>query len=84
MSDDFERAVLFSFDQSGAVEGPLRSRAATYLEGLRASPDVWRPCAQRFVTTAHAEVQFWCLQTLHLVRTAPPHAAPRVATVRCA
>jgi hypothetical protein len=81
MADDFERAVLYSFDQSGAVAPALRARAAEYLDGLRASPGVWRPCAERFTSTPHAEVQFWCLQTLHAVRC---RASSRLAARRAA
>jgi hypothetical protein len=81
MCDDFERAVLLSFDaQRGAADVALRGRAEAYLATLRASPGVWRPCAERFGSTAHAEVQFWCLQTLHAVRA----RGARVRDVACA
>lgn len=69
MADEFEQAVLCSFDQSGVVDAALRRRAEAYLTGLRASAGVWRPCAERFAATSHVEVQFWCLQTLLTVRT---------------
>ena len=36
MADDFEKAVLYSFDQSGAVAPDLRDRATSYLQGLQA------------------------------------------------
>jgi hypothetical protein len=82
MSDDFERAVLLSFDARGGVDGATRVRAEEYLSSLRASPGVWRPCAERFANTAHREVQFWCLQTLHAVRDAARECARAWLCVR--
>ena len=70
MSDDFEKAVLFSFDQSGGVEPALRAQAEVYLSQLKASPDCWRLCLARFDASPFVEVRFWCLQALHeVVRT---------------
>lgn len=65
MSDDLERAVLFSCDSSGAVDDALRARAAAYLAGAQKAPGAWREAVERFAAAAYAEVRFWCLQTLH-------------------
>lgn len=45
-----------------------QERATAYLNGLKASPEGWKFCVERFSPTPHPEVKFWCLQTLHEVR----------------
>lgn len=45
----------------------VQERAQTYCASIKASPDSWRLCAERFTTTAYVEVKFWCLQALHEV-----------------
>jgi exportin-T len=82
MSDDFEKAVLFSFDQSGNVGAELRQQAQALLAAAAASPDAWQLCLARLEASGYAEVKFWCLQTLtELVRSpgystlAPPARA---------
>lgn len=72
--DDFEKAVLFTFDQSGSVGPELRAQAEQYCAQARAqAPAVlWRACVERVATTQLPEVQFWCLQALEeLIRQAP-------------
>ena len=64
MSDDFEKAVLFSFDQTGRVDGGIKAQAQSYLQAARASPDCWQLCLQRFESSQYLEVRFWCAQTL--------------------
>jgi exportin-T len=44
-----------------------QEQATAYLNGLKQSPEGWRFCIDRFSATQHAEVKFWCLQTLHEV-----------------
>ncbi|KAG7675140.1 hypothetical protein Ndes2526B_g07998 [Nannochloris sp. 'desiccata'] len=65
MSDDFEKAVLFTFDQTGGVSPELRAQAQAMLQTAVASPDAWQLCVSRLETSGYAEVKFWCLQTLH-------------------
>lgn len=65
--DDFEKAILFSFDQSGAVDAQLKERAIAYCNQAKQQPQPWRLCLQRLVSSQYAEVQFWCLQTLEEV-----------------
>ncbi len=46
----------------------LQERTQAYCAEVKASPDCWRLCADRFATTGYVEVKFWCLQALHEVR----------------
>eukprot|EP00798_Chlamydomonas_sp_ICE-L_P025196 gene25196-10836_t len=73
MSDDFERAVLLTFNFSGAVEPKLKELATSYVNDIKQSPECWRLCAERFSPATYPEVKFWCLQTLHeIIRTSYP------------
>eukprot|EP00850_Spirogloea_muscicola_P015251 SM000115S23930 [mRNA] locus=s115:316090:322671:+ [translate_table: standard] len=65
--DDFEKAILFSFDQSGAVGAELRAQAQAYCEQAKQSRDIWRLCLERLAISRFSEVQFWCLQVLDAV-----------------
>ncbi|PSC72015.1 exportin-T isoform X1 [Micractinium conductrix] len=62
--DDFEKAILLSFDQSGDVGAGIKAQAEAYLAAARASPDAWRICLDRFQSSGYAEVRFWCAQAL--------------------
>lgn len=73
MSDDLEKAVLFSFDQSGGVSPDLRAQARALLQGVEASPEVWQLCLARLESSSYAEVKFWCLQTLTRVIHGPQY-----------
>ena len=46
----------------------LQERTQAYCAEVKASPDCWRLCADRFASTGYVEVKFWCLQALHEVR----------------
>lgn len=88
MADDFEKAILFSFDQSGRVDPAVKAQAEAYLAQARASPEAWQLCLARFESSAYAEVRFWCAQTLgalarHSHAALPPagRAALRAALV---
>ncbi|GBF91404.1 exportin [Raphidocelis subcapitata] len=61
---DVEGAIQIVFGQTG---GDLRERATAYLNQLKASPEGWKFCVERFSATPYPEVKFWCLQTLHEV-----------------
>ncbi|MEW5306130.1 MAG: hypothetical protein WDW36_008620 [Sanguina aurantia] len=68
MADDFERAVLICFNLGlGNVDARLKDQAGSFLVEVKASPDVWRLCTERFSVTQYSEVKFWCLQTLNEV-----------------
>ena len=66
MADDFERAVLFSFNNinNNNNTNEERTRALQQLEQFVLSPDAWKVCVERFETSSSSEVKFWCLQTL--------------------
>mmetsp|Transcript_5354 Transcript_5354/g.11718 ORF Transcript_5354/g.11718 Transcript_5354/m.11718 type:complete len:1077 (-) Transcript_5354:655-3885(-) len=68
--DDWERAVLITFNFTGAVDAALKERAAQFVDSIKKSPECWKLCIERFSGTPYPEVKFWCLQTLHeIVRT---------------
>ncbi|XP_057842753.2 exportin-T isoform X2 [Cryptomeria japonica] len=62
--DDFERAIIISFDQSGAIGPELKAQAAAYCERIKQESIISQVCLERFGASNYAEVQFWCLQTL--------------------
>lgn len=79
MADDFEKAILFTFDQSGGVPAEVKAQSEALLAQARASPDCWRLCLQRFQASGYVEVRFWCAQTLgalarHSYPSLPPEA----------
>ncbi|KAJ7566188.1 hypothetical protein O6H91_02G091900 [Diphasiastrum complanatum] len=65
--DDFEKAIYFSFDQSGAVDENLRAQAMAYCEQVKRSPSILHFCLEKYRASKYAEVQFWCFQTLEEV-----------------
>lgn len=65
--DDLEKAILISFDETGAVDHVLKSQAVSYCQQTKDSHDVHRICIERLSYTKFVQVQFWCLQTLHEV-----------------
>ncbi|KAK9812733.1 hypothetical protein WJX72_002830 [[Myrmecia] bisecta] len=62
--DDFEKAILFNFDQSGRVSRDLKEQAQAYCNEVKRSDKSWRLYAERFSVTAYVEVKFFCLQAL--------------------
>lgn len=75
MSDDFEKAVLFTFDQTGGVSPELRAQAQAMLQSAVASPEAWQLSLSHLETSGYAEVRFWCLQTLHSLARSPAYTA---------
>ncbi|KAL3700068.1 hypothetical protein R1sor_018090 [Riccia sorocarpa] len=65
--DDFEKAIFFSFDQSGAVDAQLRAQARAYCDQAKLSPTIWQACLEKYRVSQYPEVQFWCLQALEEV-----------------
>lgn len=65
--DDFEKAIFFSFDQSGAVSAALKAQATAYCDQAKQTPNICQACLEKFRLSQYAEVQFWCLQTLEEV-----------------
>lgn len=67
MADDFERALVITFDYTSAVDAQLKARAVSFIAEVKKNPDVWRLAIERFNISTHLEIRFWCLQTLHEV-----------------
>lgn len=65
--DDFEKAILFGFDQTGAVSAQLKVQAAAYCEQAKQAPNICQACVEKFRFSQYPEVQFWCLKTLEEV-----------------
>ncbi|TXG68329.1 hypothetical protein EZV62_003264 [Acer yangbiense] len=65
--DDLEKAILFSFDESGAVDSVLKSQAVNYCQQFKENPSICTVCIEKLCYCKLVQVQFWCLQTLHEV-----------------
>ncbi len=70
MADDLERAILFTFDQTGRVDAQLKAKAVNYCDEVIQNPACLALCIERFGSSSYMEVRFWCLQTLHEVGAA--------------
>ncbi|MCO5598110.1 hypothetical protein L7F22_052201 [Adiantum nelumboides] len=62
--DDFEKAIIISFDQSGGVDAQLRAQAMAFCQSVKQSPNILQLCFDKLRKTQFAEVQFWSLQTI--------------------
>lgn len=60
--DDFERAIRVIFAQDPSITPAVREQATSYCDSIKARPDGWRFCWDRFAQTDSLEVKFWCLQ----------------------
>ncbi|CAJ1374295.1 unnamed protein product [Effrenium voratum] len=58
--DDFERAIRVIFTQDPSIG----AAANAYCDGIKARPDGWRICWDRFSQTDALEVKFWCAQVI--------------------
>ena len=67
MADDLERAILFTFDQTGRVDAQLKAKAVSYCDEVSQNPACLALCIERYGSSSYMEVRFWCLQTLHEV-----------------
>lgn len=65
--DDLEKAILISFDESGAVDSVLKSQAVAYCQQVKETPSSCSICIEKLWFCKLVQVQFWCLQTLHEV-----------------
>ncbi|XP_048129903.1 exportin-T [Rhodamnia argentea] len=63
--DDLERAIIVSFDQTGAVDSVLKSQAINFCQQIKDAPTICRLCVEKLRFCQIVQVQFWCLQTLH-------------------
>ncbi|KAH9665209.1 exportin-T [Citrus sinensis] len=62
--DDLEKAILFSFDESGAIDSMLKSQAVNFCQQIKETPSICRICIEKLSLCNIVQVQFWCLQTL--------------------
>jgi len=65
MSDDFEKAILFVFDQTGSIDPSLKLQAQNILISAQSSPEFLSVCLSKLESCPFVEVKFWCLQALH-------------------
>ncbi|XP_058193799.1 exportin-T isoform X2 [Rhododendron vialii] len=65
--DDLEKAILISFDESGAIDSVLKSQAVAYSQQIKETASICSICIERLRVCNIVQVQFWCLQTLHEV-----------------
>lgn len=63
--DDLERAILISFDESGAVDSVLKSQAVAFCQQIKETPTICSICIEKLCYCNLVQVQFWCLQCLH-------------------
>ncbi|KAJ0007010.1 hypothetical protein Pint_29154 [Pistacia integerrima] len=63
--DDLEKAIRFSFDESGAVDSALKSQAVSFCQQIKGTPLICTICIEKLYFCKLVEVQFWCLQTLY-------------------
>ncbi|KAL7140384.1 hypothetical protein ABFS83_09G117300 [Erythranthe nasuta] len=65
--DDLEKAILISFDESGAVNSGLKEQAVAFIQQIKENPSVCSICIEKLCFSKLVQVQFWCLQCLHEV-----------------
>ncbi|KAK4413751.1 Exportin-T [Sesamum alatum] len=65
--DDLEKAIVISFDESGAVDSVLKSQAVAFVQQIKETPSVCSICIEKLCFCKLVQVQFWCLQCLHEV-----------------
>ncbi|XP_057978203.1 exportin-T [Malania oleifera] len=63
--DDLEKAILISFDESGAIDSELKSQAVAFCQQIKETPSICSLCIERLCFSKLVQVQFWCLQSLH-------------------
>uniref|UniRef100_A0A2P2LEG5 Exportin-T n=1 Tax=Rhizophora mucronata TaxID=61149 RepID=A0A2P2LEG5_RHIMU len=67
--DDLEKAIIISFDESGASDSSLKSQAVSFCQQIKETPVIISVCIEKLWFCKLVQVQFWCLQTLHEVIT---------------
>ncbi|XVE51860.1 hypothetical protein DITRI_Ditri02bG0075000 [Diplodiscus trichospermus] len=65
--DDVEKAIVISFDESGAIDSELKSQAVNFCQQIKETPSICSLCIEKLCFCKLVQVQFWCLQTLHEV-----------------
>lgn len=65
--DDLEKAILISFEESGAVNSVLKSQAVAFCQHIKETPSICSVCIEGLCHSNLVQVQFWCLQCLQEV-----------------
>ncbi|XVF25223.1 hypothetical protein REPUB_Repub13aG0194600 [Reevesia pubescens] len=65
--DDVEKAILISFDESGAIDSELKSQAVNFCQQIKETPSICSLIIEKLCFCKLVQVQFWCLQSLHEV-----------------
>ncbi|MBA0695621.1 hypothetical protein Goari_002234, partial [Gossypium aridum] len=65
--DDVEKAILISFDESGAIDSELKLQAVNFCQKIKETPSICSLCIEKLCFCKLVQVQFWCLQALHEV-----------------
>ncbi|XP_030969328.1 exportin-T [Quercus lobata] len=66
--DDLEKAILILFDEwGGPIDEGLKKQAKDYCDENKEKPLICSVCIEKLCFSNSAQVQFWCLQTLHEV-----------------
>ncbi|VFQ67039.1 unnamed protein product [Cuscuta campestris] len=63
--DNLEKAIVISFDETGSVDGLLKSQAIAFCQQMKESPSICSICIDCLCFSKIVQVQFWCLQCLH-------------------
>ncbi|CAH9088624.1 unnamed protein product [Cuscuta europaea] len=63
--DNLEKAIVISFDETGGVDGVLKSQAIAFCQQIKESPSICSICIDRLCFSKLVQVQFWCLQCLY-------------------
>lgn len=63
--DDLEKAILISFDESGAMNSQLKAQATAFMQQIKERPSICSICIEKLCFSKLVEVKFWCLQCLH-------------------
>ncbi|KAK4395062.1 Exportin-T [Sesamum angolense] len=63
--DDLEKAILISFDESGAVSSVLKEQAVAFIQQIKETPSICSICVEKLCFSELVQVHFWCLQCLH-------------------
>ncbi|KAH1048222.1 hypothetical protein J1N35_039006 [Gossypium stocksii] len=65
--DDVEKAILISFDESGAIDSELKLQAVNFCQKIKGTPSICSLCIEKLCFCKLVQVQFWCLQALQEV-----------------
>ncbi|KYQ90623.1 armadillo-like helical domain-containing protein [Tieghemostelium lacteum] len=56
--DEFEKAIIYTFDPSVSEE--IKQKALNYTDSIKNSPDAWKFCLDKLASTNSIHVKFFC------------------------